>query len=275
MFCFSEIGEGWLVEVYLKLLSSRLKVFNNASNIGVEMEIKLVKNITLGSSGLCSYQPVRGRKAENSYGQVAVTQGSLDGACGPYALMAALLILGVPFDRVVELWATSHDGRTMFAKAMAQHKSLMPNGTHIDNLRDIYKSLSSSKHNSFKGFSRLRDYSFEHRDSRGAAVVSDVMKHVRDKGLPAILGLDWQGGSGGHWVTVVGYQTQLPETTGDVMPLERLLVLDPQVRLNNTEIWNGVLEGGPNKGKRLFKYWTNYGSSADCTPSQCILFEPV
>lgn len=237
------------------------------------MEIKLVSNINLCSSGLQSYQPVRGRSADRSYGPVAVTQGSLDSACGPYALMAALLILGVPFERVEELWATQPDGRTKFAKAMAKHKSLIAGGTIIEHLQEIYMSLLGSRHDRFKGFSKLSAYSFEPRYSRGASAVTEVMEHVRDTGLPAILGLDWQGG-GGHWVTVVGYQTERTGTDGDDMPLQRLLVLDPQVRLNKTEIWNGVLEGQPKQSKRLFGYWTNHGPSMACTPSECVLFKP-
>lgn len=238
------------------------------------MEIMLVKNISLFPSGLRSYQPLKGRRAENSYGQVSVTQGTLDGACGPYALMTALLILGIPFKRIQELWASSHDGRTKFSKVMAKHKSLIVDGTVSKDLKEIYTSLSSSRHDSFKGFSKLREYSLEVQDFRGDAVISKVMKHVRDTGLPAILGLDWKGGDG-HWVTVVGYQTQRVATDGDEMPIERLLVLDPAVRLNKTEIWNGVLEGGVRPGERFYEYWTNYGEPAKCTPVQCILFKPA
>ena len=234
-------------------------------------EIKIISGLFLHKDGLQSNQYKKFRKKEKNFGPVSLTQGSLDGACGPYALMMAILSLGISYEDIEELWGIQQDGRTKFGREMANYQGLINSGTYAEQLVTIYKSIADSKHADFQKFKALKDYEPEIIPLKNNDVIHHVVNHIKNTGLPAILGLSWSK-TDGHWVTAIGYQSfrSSPDDSDLNEQLESLLVLDPGERINRTEMWNAVL-ATESKGKK-FEYWTNSAQATDCTPDSCIIF---
>lgn len=234
-------------------------------------EIKIISGLFLHQDGLKSAQYKKFRKKENNFGQVSLTQGSLDGACGPYALMMAILSLGIPHEDVVELWGTQQDGRTKFAREMLNYQCLINSGTYAEQLVSIYQSIAGSTHRDFEKFKALKEYELEIIPLKNIDAIHHVVDHIKKTGLPAILGLSWNK-TDGHWVTAIGYQSfRSSQDDSDLNEqLESLLILDPGERINRTEMWNAVL-AAESTGKK-FQYWKNSAPAIDCTPDSCIVF---
>lgn len=77
------------------------------------------------------------------YKPVFLKQGDMDGACGPYCLMMALLINGaVEMEDVNDLWNIKLSSRLgKLVKAMREHDTLFTNGTDI---KDIVLMVDNS-----------------------------------------------------------------------------------------------------------------------------------
>ncbi|WP_416422368.1 hypothetical protein RAM80_20990 [Pseudomonas sp. App30] len=158
-------------------------------------------------------------------------QGDLDGACGPYSLMMALVANGI-VTRSEASYMGLHDGRTRLGKfynRLVEFGGLINNGTNeydLDWLMDCFRNQVSLK--KFNGTTR--------------SLVTDLVTAVT-AGYSTIVGVDWPGGEG-HWLLVVGYQGHLVDGPGgsEKTNVTHLLCLDPLLEAPKVSLWNAVLE---------------------------------
>lgn len=206
---------------------------------------------------------------------VTFRQGDLDGACGPYALMTALMISGVIEKRsdAISLWTNSLlDQRTNWHKELlngGKASSRLFGGTYehdLPRLLDAAQRLIKPKI-TVKGHPLVEKKSQKKpSDNTNEKLMDSVISHLNEHNLPVILGLEWVGG-GGHWVTVVGYQTfdsvGSKNTQTDLNNTDSLLVLDPGAGTPKLCAWNGMLESirRPNS-KYPFRYFS--AESIEC-----------
>jgi len=158
-------------------------------------------------------------------------QGDLDGACGPYSLMMALVANGI-VSRTEASYMGLHDGRTRLGKfynRLVEFGGLINNGTDeydLNWLLDCFRNQVSLK--KFNGTTR--------------SLVTDLVAAVT-AGYSTIVGVDWPGGEG-HWLLVVGYQGHLVDGPGGVEKtnVTHLLCLDPFLEAPKVSLWNAVFE---------------------------------
>ena len=170
---------------------------------------------------------------------IHLSQGSMDGACGPYSLMMGLLICGlIDYDDLVSL--KKIDGRTSpgkLLKNIEKFQGLFRNGTFIHELETMLKNSYPKK---------LETDSIE---ASGVEIRKTVKKYI-DKNCPVILGLEF-GDDDGHWVVAIGYEfySNAPQTP------RRLLLLDPSDPSPVITAWNGVVDAIGSKGRYPFVWW--------------------
>lgn len=194
-------------------------------------------------------------------------QGDLDGACGPYALMSALMISGVIEKNcdARRLWS-----ETLLDKRTNWHKEMMVNGKSSPRIiegtteKELPRMLDAIQ-KIIKPKQAVRGASLSKGNNEG--LMQEVIDHLNNHQLPVILGLEW-GKNSGHWVTVVGYQTYdragSKETQTDLDNADALLVLDPGAPVPRLCAWNGMLETFREHKKKLpFRYFDS-NSSAEC-----------
>ncbi|MFF7863785.1 MULTISPECIES: hypothetical protein [unclassified Pseudomonas] len=158
---------------------------------------------------------------------VHLRQGGLDGACGPYSVVMALVTLGVMCYEEVQnmyLWhGNSREGR--FRTEIRNLGALVSEGTdHKDMLRLV---------ECFSGVGVGAEYV--------AGSKKDIVQQVQDAvdcQCAPIIGVRWPGGSG-HWMMVVGYQGY---EEGGNFQITHLLCLDPGSDTPRTSLWNAVIE---------------------------------
>lgn len=165
---------------------------------------------------------------------IHLAQGSMDGACGPYSLMMALMICGM-IDREDLVSLNRFDGRTRAGKLinmLQEYEAFFRNGT---DLKDLVKLLDKSYSSKLKSVSC---------DKTGVDVKKFVKKHI-DENHPVILGLDYSR-DGGHWVVAIGYEylniagsKKKNKSEGDSF---RFLLLDPDDKAPIVSAWNGVVD---------------------------------
>ena len=221
------------------------------------MLIRLLDSIVLSPKGLCSYKKTWTHQDKFS---VSLTQGDLDGACGPYALMMTLISLGaISKKEAVKIWGDPIDQRTKLAKAMKSLDTLLRTGTSST---DLIQLLGAIQHYFRSGHSKLKLVTYEETSLKGKALVSYCVGKIKNS-EPVILGLDWRG-KGAHWVTVIGYQEN------DENKIESLLVLDPSSPMRDTSAWNGVIDVfNVSAGKKPYTYWS------DVYEERCMIVDTI
>lgn len=163
--------------------------------------------------------------------EVHCRQGTLDGACGPYSLVMALLAAGIIRRHEVGYGSLS-DGRTRLGKfhnRLREFGGLITEGTdqfELDWLFDCFK----------------RQITLDEIGGTTRAIVDGVVEAI-DNNRSAIVGVDFPGGNG-HWLLIVGYQGQrVEEGSGEVREtVTHLLCLDPFMEAPRVSLWNAVLE---------------------------------
>ncbi|RPJ53393.1 MAG: hypothetical protein EHM23_31035 [Acidobacteria bacterium] len=171
---------------------------------------------------------------------VHLMQGSLDGACGPYSLMMALLICGV-VDRYAAARYGAVDRRTSLGRMLAEWHRLGPlvkEGTDPVQLVTLLESTYGK---------RLR---LDFAGGPGVEIRNFVEKEVSGN-RPVLLTLNYP--CGGHWVVVVGLEYQL---AGIDRHLCRFLVLDPAQPTPTVSAWNGVIDARGGGGHYPYTWWT-------------------
>ncbi len=186
---------------------------------------------------------------------IHLRQGDLDGACGPYCLVSALIALGLMTRKSaknMDQW----DGRTRegrFRDALYAFGVLSSEGTNGDDLEWL------TDH--FKGVGlRARQVNDAKKQ-----VFKNVAGAIESGDMP-IIGVEWPGG-GGHWMLALGYQGVLIE--GELQ-LTHLLCLDPSQELPKVSLWNAVLEvfddqgASVNRGPMSSNHWGMGGDLGKC-----------
>ncbi|WP_397449954.1 hypothetical protein [Pseudomonas sp. NA-150] len=158
-------------------------------------------------------------------------QGDLDGACGPYSLVMALVANGI-IDLAEASYMSLSDGRTRFGKFNSR---LLSFGGLIGDGTDRYDLswLSACFGN---------EISVEPLNGNTRTMVEKLVCAVK-VGRASIVGVDWVGGEG-HWLLVVGYQGKLVRagTPEETIECTHLLCLDPMVEAPKVSLWNSVIE---------------------------------
>lgn len=184
--------------------------------------------------------------------ELAFRQGDLDGACGPYAAMTAMVAAGLlTRQEAIEIWTKSPDRRTKFAKAIDGPPALVKDGIDGDQLKELIQGALKKVRG--KTTYTLRDSLDEGEKDRGTigrSLIHIVKSSLDDSEMPVILKLDWEGGDA-HWVVAIGYQAEEDDRVA------HFFVLDPEFDATRTQIWNGLLSAQPTKpGPRPYPYWS-------------------
>ena len=151
---------------------------------------------------------------------VFLRQGSMDGACGPYCVFMALIILGViDYNQATNLWSTKGSSKLgKLIKAMREHDVFIQNGTFVEDLETMFAQ-------SFK-----KDV-VTHSTSTGGRKVIDFTVEALKKNSPVIVGI--RGKDLAHWLLAVGFE----ENEGVV---SKLFFLDPSSG-EAVNYWNSII----------------------------------
>lgn len=186
---------------------------------------------------------------------VHLRQGDLDGACGTYCLVSALIAYGV-LDRTESENMYQWDGRSREGRFRDAHKKLgvlMNQGTFGPQLVELISVL------------KAYGLSGEHVEGNKKQIFNKVHDAVDKRQLP-IIGVKWQAG-GAHWMLVVGYQSVIIDGKTQ---LTHLLCLDPGQESPKTSLWNAVLDvfnedgSSVNQGRMSSNHWGMDGASSKC-----------
>lgn len=199
---------------------------------------------------------------------VHLRQGEMDGACGPYSLVMALIMLGA-MSRDDACNLHGHDGRTRegkFREKLLEFGSLVSGGT--DGM-DLCRLAAN-----FKGFGITCEVLDIAR--RRKTTVNQIAQAIDLFSVP-ILKVEWDKWSA-HWVVVVGYQGyQLDET--QELQVTHLLCLDPGSEAPRVSLWNAVIEAfdeqgqAVNEGHYYCRHWGSTGVVSDCRISSSLIIE--
>lgn len=177
--------------------------------------IYLLPQLTIENSMLCVGESV-----------VPLRQGDIDGACGPYSLLMALIIKEViSHEDVVELG--SYDGRTRFGMFFDKLKLFGPmfrEGSTYGEMEWLAKCFKNHP----KGKVSTEAYT--------SLNLRENLKQIAEElnsDNPVIVGLQWNGG-GGHWAVAIGYE-KVDET------ITKIFTLDPGYQYIPNTYWNAVI----------------------------------
>lgn len=224
------------------------------------MDITLLENLFLTPEGLISLNDGRLNDRDQ---RVHFRQGDLDGACGIYALMSALVAGGALTRRdVLGIWDNTPDYRTKFGKSIVDIEALTQNGLDDREIIKIFNGIKSLK--IFERKATLRNFDAEIIDIKGKETKL-VIEDALGENMPCILRLDWEGG-GAHWVTTIGRQSFIGE-------VENFLTLDPGANYDKFTAWNGILRCTSKPGPRPYLYWGNGIEKTYCSISMGLRFK--
>ncbi len=137
---------------------------------------------------------------------MSLTQGDLDGACGPYALMMALLTCGaITRKDAVHLWLGDIEKGTKVDKVITRLGTLLRYGTTADQVIKLFTSIK--EYSELKGLAcnaKLQNLKISETKNRGKSLFKTVKTSI-DAVFPIILKLEW-GVTDAQWVVAIGYQ---------------------------------------------------------------------
>lgn len=197
------------------------------------------------------YCLIRNRR---KYQKVHLRQGDLDGACGAYAIVMALMLTNVVDS--CDIRDFKFDGRFSEAKLekrITKDNGLYKDGLTIDGCEDIIRSYSkyASTKQSEKGLFNK-------------ALLPFIEEHIKNN-TPVILGIEFKN-NGGHWLVVVGL------VYNEKDELLKLLCLDSGFESPTYAPWNSVIDLTPNKkGKYFYTYETNNNLPASITEALAVI----
>lgn len=204
------------------------------------MEIRLLDGLCLDADG----------KLINTDGdQVHLRQGDMDGACGPYCVAMALLVLTKTTRYELDP-SYKIDYRTRAGKLLKVIHSFDPMVLCGTGAHDLCEMLSA--HN--QAYGRI----FEGSSSQ----LVPKVKQAIDNGHPVILDVQSKRAEGlNHWTLVVGYSD------------DYLHLLDPGYELRESNFWNATLTAKPSNNRFGYRYM-NPWISHDVELSTMIEIEP-
>ena len=154
--------------------------------------------------------------------QVFLKQGSADGACGPYALLMALIMLGlIDYKDATNLWWIKRSSRfgKMITK-MKEHETLFQDGTDLNQLKELLEY----------GFKKNLELKVS--EEKGRDLINFCMEELKND-KPTIIGV--KGVNLEHWLLAVGYE----ENSNGVVC--KLFFLDSSGN-ENANYWNAVID---------------------------------
>ncbi len=193
---------------------------------------------------------------------VHLRQGDMDGACGPYCIVMALMALGLMTRRQVENM-DQFDGREKpgrFRDGLKRFGALISEGTDSKDLlwlTDFFKTENL----------RAKPASGKTKD------VFEAVNNAVDSGELPIICLRWEGG-GAHWLLVIGYQGV--ERDGAFVETH-LLCLDPGQEAPVTGLWNAVVEvfksdgSSTSSGRLPSTHWGISGGKNKCKLEEAVI----
>lgn len=194
--------------------------------------------------------------------EVHLRQGGLDGACGPYSMVMALITLGVMHrDEALNMY--QWDGRSRegkFRDELKKYGSLVSGGTTGNDMLELV------------GFFSTQGVGAEYVTGSKKDTVAQLALAVDNADIP-IVGVSWAGGEG-HWMMVVGYQGFEGEGT---FQLTHLLCLDPGSETPRASLWNAVIEVFDDGGKSVHagrlpsKFWGKSGEDSKCRIDDAVI----
>ena len=201
--------------------------------------VKIISNLDIDEGGLITTS----LKKNN---EVFFRQGHADGACGPYCLFMALLIMGeTNSDMVSNLWRVDH--RTRFGK--------------------LIKAMNTNKfHTLFSAGSNLNDLKILIKDSYNSTVHTNINTEQNEKLInfvieelkqnkPTIVGV--AGAELDHWLLAIGYEVNENED------YTKILFLDPSGN-ENSNYWNAAINIIDRlKGKKYRYEWIDYAHDSN------------
>lgn len=170
--------------------------------------------------------------------QVHMRQGDADGACGPYALMMALITLGALERDAITDMSSSHGNSRVgkFRNALLDHGALISGGTNTFDL------IGLADHFCGLGVTAGRT------TGNKKTLVQCIQKNIADYEIPLVC-VSWSKREG-HWLMVVGHQGFYDEDDDHYQPTH-LLCLDPLSEAPKASLWNAVIEFGDINGGAL------------------------
>ena len=201
--------------------------------------------------------------------EIALRQGDLDGACGPYSLMMALLLSGgLNLSQAMKLWNGEVDGRSKFAKWTKNLDAMLTKGTTDKDLKGLFSAIQTLvKTTKIQNLGMVNvPLGNKTGTITSKSALAAVRQYIDDCDKPVILILDWSK-TKAHWVVAVGYQVRLNKN-GDE-ELAHILTLDPDSSIGKTSAWNGVLGLGALTDKKL-RYMTEDSDQAVCSVREAI-----
>src|SRR6478752_7284674 len=153
---------------------------------------------------------------------VFLKQGSVDGACGPYCLFMALIILGlIDYDDAINLWWTKRNSKFgRMVSRMQEHGTLFQKGTHLKQLRVLLEYSFRSK------------LELNVTKERGKSLINFCIEQLKQN-RPTIIGIS--GIDLSHWLVAVGFEKN---EKGEV---SKLFFLDPSGN-DIPNYWNATIE---------------------------------
>lgn len=226
------------------------------------MKFQTLGNLALTENGLISW-----KHRNRTPNRIHLRQGDIDGACGIYSFMMALLAAGVlSRKRIEQIWRAQPKMSTAFGKAINDFGTLVQEGLHEEHLVQLLIGLKKYPELTSVEKCRMGKVNATPLGASGTTMIKTIVDWVMNHDMPAIIELDWEGG-GGHWVTAIGFQS-----IGD--DHEHLLVLDPGEGADQITVWNGVLTYCPDKsGKRPYLYWGRSGETRHCSVGGGLLID--
>lgn len=151
---------------------------------------------------------------------IFLRQGSMDGACGPYCVFMALLVLGViDYHSATNLWLINKSTKLgKLIKALMQHETLFQNGTFAEDLETMLQQSYS------------KDIITTTNNLGGRKVIDFTVESLKNN-APVVVGI--RGKDLAHWLLAVGFE----ENNGK---LSKLFLLDPSAN-EETNYWNSVI----------------------------------
>tara|TARA_R110000868_G_scaffold374801_1_gene639267 strand:+ start:986 stop:1627 length:642 start_codon:yes stop_codon:yes gene_type:complete len=179
-------------------------------------------------------------KSDN-YDAVFLKQGSLDGACGPYCVIMALLITGaVTLDEVHDLWNIKLSSRLgKLIKGMRKHDTLFSDGTTINELATLLD-------NSFGRI--LKTVTSE---ASGKKLIPFIIAQLKNN-YPVIVGV--KNGKFAHWLLAVGFEKE--------EDVSKLFFLDPS-GIDTSNYWNAAIDLISKQSGRYPYAWINHNESSN------------
>ena len=202
---------------------------------------------------------------------IAVRQGDLDGACGPYALMTMLMIQSaLSLKKVENLWDTGIDGRSRFGRWLKEQHALLGDGTHIGDLSRLLQAIQRSKLKSkVTGLNFVTVLDNSNKDHSNKQVVSTIATALETKDKPVLLQIDWDKHLA-HWAVAVGYQISRAKNYSEP-PISSILTIDSSSNISRVSAWNGILSEGARRAKKLEYLTHSKPAVTRCTVSHAYI----